>query len=246
MAINNFFYSQGVPKILEARGRMKIARQLRRLLTLHLPDTKKLSLLDVGCSSGIVTNHLSKYFKKTIGIDVDRDAIRKAQKRYKKGNLKFENMSAENINFKDNSFEVVVLNQTYEFVDNQQALVDEVYRVLARRGVCLVGARNKLSFLEGQTDLPLIHFLPDKIADKTAKIFGKKYYPAKYLTYWQLKSLFKKFEIHNLTSAIIKNPNKYSFESLAKCEFALKLIPKLLIESIMFLIPNYIFLCKKR
>jgi 2-polyprenyl-3-methyl-5-hydroxy-6-metoxy-1,4-benzoquinol methylase len=43
-------------------------------------DLKNFICLDIGCSAGLVTNYISKNFKKTTGIDTDESAIRSAKK----------------------------------------------------------------------------------------------------------------------------------------------------------------------
>lgn len=238
-------YSQAVPVIKEKKNRERIGQQFESILKVHLQNLNETTLLDVGCSTGIVTNHLSSLVKKTIGIDIDKKAIKEAERNYQKKNLKFIYMNAEKTTFKDNYFDVILLNQIYEFVDNQKKLVKEVYRILKPGGVCLVGARNKLSFFEGQTNIPLIHFLPEKSAMKIASILGKSYYPAKYLTLKGLYKLFKPFEVENIMPRIIKNPDKYEFAILKKYSSIIKFIPERFIAPMMFLVPNYFLLCKK-
>ena len=57
-------------------------------------DTDGLTLLDIGCSSGIMTKIYSKYFSKTIGIDIDKSAIDFAIDNFNQENLKFFNISS--------------------------------------------------------------------------------------------------------------------------------------------------------
>ncbi|KKR10287.1 MAG: hypothetical protein A3D24_02455 [Candidatus Blackburnbacteria bacterium RIFCSPHIGHO2_02_FULL_39_13] len=235
-------YSEVVPKIMEEKGREQIARQIASIIKFHTKKSDRAMLLDIGCSTGVVTKHLSQYFKYSVGIDADESAIRKAKKAYVKKNLEFLLMNAENTRYKDNYFDVIVLNQVYEFVNNQKALVNEIYRILKPGGICIVGARNKLSLVEGQTGIPFIHFLPEKIA----LALDKRYYPATYLSLSELKSLFAKFEIENLTANIIKNSVKYNYISLAKHARLIRYIPRMVIDALMFLVPNYIFLCRKK
>lgn len=235
-------YSQLVPKILNEQHRLRIATQIMGVLHAYLGETRKLSCLDVGCSNGIITNYLAKYFYMVTGIDVDSMAIKNARSSSKTKNVSFFEMSAERTSFKDKSFDIVVCNQTYEFVNNQDALVVEIFRILKPGGVCFLGAHNRLTFLESQSGLPLLHFLPERIANIIASFFNKIYYPANYLTLWDLRKLFKKFIIHDMTILILKNPQKYCYYSLSKYSFFIKFLPVQLIYPIL---PNYIWILEK-
>ncbi|MEK7188360.1 MAG: class I SAM-dependent methyltransferase [Patescibacteria group bacterium] len=239
-------YSTVIPKILEEKGRSRISAQIKRTLQKYVRDRKEAVCLDVGCSSGKITYELSGLFKRTVGIDLDKEALKIARKRFKRKNLEFKLINAENISFNDCTFEVVILNQVYEFVDNPKKLVAEVYRVLKPGGICFVGARNKLSLIEGQTGIPLIHFLSHEFVVKLLKYFGKSYYPPKYLNYRELKNLFKQFKIFDLTPYIVKYPQMYGYKSLVKYSFITKLFPIWIFKMLVFLFPNFIFICRKK
>ena len=63
-------------------GDMRINKASKTLAVLQdfLTDTKGLILLDIGCSSGIMTKEYSKSFKKVFGIDIDEQAVEFAKK----------------------------------------------------------------------------------------------------------------------------------------------------------------------
>lgn len=235
-------YSQLVPKILNKEHRLRIAAQIIGVLQEYLREIQKLSCLDVGCSNGVITNYLAKYFNMVTGIDVDSIAIKDAKSSFKTKNVSFFEMSGQKMLFKDETFDVVICNQTYEFVDNQNDLAAEIFRVLKPGGICFLGARNKLTFFESQLGIPLLHFLPTRVASIIASFFDKIYYPAKYLTLDGLKKLFKKFIIHDMTIPILKNPKKYNYISLVKYHLFIRFLP---VELIYILLPNYIWILEK-
>ena len=238
-------YSIAIPKILEKEGRNRIANQILKTLEVKISNMKELNCLDVGCSSGTVTYMLSNSFRKTIGVDVDENAISVAESMYKKKNLKFLSMDAKKLGFGKETFDVIILNQVYEFVENPRKLAAEVYRVLKKGGLCYVGARNKISFIEGQTGIPLVHFLPQQFVVKLLRLFKTSYYPANYLNYRKIRKLFRQFNVDDLTAQILKNPKKYGYNSLTKYLFLLKLLPLWFLRKIVFLSPNFIFICYK-
>ncbi|MEK7497830.1 MAG: glycosyltransferase [Patescibacteria group bacterium] len=241
--IKNPFYSQSLPSILNKKERMKKAKQIYNVLKFHLGETVSLKCLDVGCSDGTISNYLSGHFKKTVGIDVDSVALSLASESYQGKNLKFIEMPAEKIAFPSNYFDVVIANQIYEFVKDDNKTVSEIYRVLKKGGVCFFGARNKYALVEAQYNLPFLSFLPKKLADLVVKITGKgESFIGNYRSYLGLINLIKGFKIHDYTTKILLNPLKYGYKSLAKFGILGRILP---LELFYFLIPNYIWILEK-
>ncbi len=224
-------YSIGVPKIMNEEGRERIAKQIWSVLSHNLRNSGKLTCLDVGSSNGIIANYLADKFKSVTAVDVDEPAIDYAKKHFQKANLEFKVMDIQKLNFKDNSFDVVVCNQVYNFVNSPEKLMAEIYRVLKPDGICFFGARNKYALIEPQYNLPFASWLPGLLP------FGKKY-----MSYWQLKSLVEKFELRDYTVTIIKQPKEYGYTTLEKYKSISKFLPLKLFE---FLIPNYIWILEK-
>jgi ubiquinone/menaquinone biosynthesis C-methylase UbiE len=76
-------------------------------------DFKSFSVLDIGSSTGIIANYLSKYFGKVVGIDIDKNAIAYARNNFKKDNLQFAISDSINMDYPDNSFDVVICAHVY-------------------------------------------------------------------------------------------------------------------------------------
>lgn len=238
-SLQKISYSKKVGRILDNKERLKIASQISMCFKKIIPDRSNLVCLDVGCSSGIITYQLSFDFKKIIGIDVDQTAIFLANNQFQRKNLTYQVMNAQAMKFKDNTFDVIISNQVYQFVKSPNKMMSEINRVLKTGGICFISARNKYAFYEGQTNLPLIHLLPNFLTPK-------KYFHANYLNYFQLIKLLRKFEIVNLTADILKSPKEYGFLSLVKYQLLLKILPRQLMNLLMPLLPNYIFILKKQ
>src|SRR5262245_34573534 len=125
-------------KILyDVAQREQKANKILSILTDYLGDNlKNLVLLDVGCSTGIMTNLLSNKFQRTDGIDSDVDGVVFAQKKFARSNLSFVVGDAMNLDFSDNSFDVVNCSHIYEHVPDSQRLMSEICRVLKPEGIC--------------------------------------------------------------------------------------------------------------
>jgi len=238
-------YSQEVPKILnEAERRVKAAQILGVLLSHIKKNPKVIKCLDIGCSSGVVTYELSKVFGRVVGIDVDKNALIYAKKKYKNSNLDFYMENGEKTHFENSDFDLVILNQVYEFVENPEKLLKEVYRILKNDGICFFAARNKYALLEAQYKLPFLSWIPQKYADVIVRLLKKgSKFMGKYKNYKELKILCKDFIIHDYTKKILLNPKKYGFFSLIKYKYIMRYIPLNLIYS---LIPNYIWILEKK
>lgn len=241
-------YSLLNDEIFAVDRRIIVARQILSVLLYALrgKNFKKIRCLEIGTSGGTISNTLANHFGEVVGIDVDKNAARKFWGKYKKKNLKFRLMSAMQITYEDEFFDVVVTNQDYEFVPNSKKLLDEIYRVLKPGGICFFGARNKLSIIEGQYRIPFLSWFPEKYARLYLKLLRKKnYYLADYKNYWELKTLCKKFIIEDYTIRVLKNPSKFKFKKLEEYERYLKMTPDFLLEILKFLIPNYIWILHK-
>lgn len=241
-------YSTFNPVVLEQKGRIRQARQILTVLKFHLRgrNLKELKVLDVGSSSGIITDYLSDYFGKVYGIDIDKKAIALANLQFKKGNLGFEVMDATRTRFANNFFDIVICNQVYECLGSPEKLMAEIYRVLKKKGVCFFGAINKYTFWDSQYHLPLLVFMPKRLADWLVRITKRAdSFIIFYRSYWQLRKVCNIFKIVRYTPKIINNPVKYDFKKLVRFQTVLRLFPVSFWEKVEPVLPNFIWLLEK-
>lgn len=226
-------YSESVPKILDTKKREAIGKQILQILTIHCGKITYKKILDFGCSSGVITNILAREAKTVIGIDIDKKAILRARKNYKRNNLKFKCTKSIKTNFRSNSFDIIIANQIYEFVEDDDLLMKEIYRLLRLNGICFFGARNKYAIIEAQYNIPFLSWLP-------MNLMG---YVGRYRSFWSLKQLVSNFKIHDYTFKILKDPRKYGFFKLEKYRWLTKILP---LSYLIPLTPNYIWILQKK
>ena len=203
------------PSMYDYVSREKRAYRLIRTLSEYFGEDRlsSLTVLDIGSSTGIIDNVLSTKFKKVIGSDIDKGAINYAKKTFRNKKLEFRIGDAMNLQFKDNSLDVVICAQVYEHVPNQKRLFSEIYRVLKPGGVCYLAALNKLRVWEPHYNLPFLSWLPKGFANFYLKFTGRgNVYFETLRTYWELQKMNRKFEIIDWTRDIILNPKKYGYE----------------------------------
>ncbi len=100
-----------------------------------LERSRDSEILDIGCADGVFTLKISPHSRHTIGIDNSVEMIKKARENKKSskiGNVAFELMDVNDIDFDDNSFDIV-FSRRGPATSSKKAL-SEIYRVLKHGG----------------------------------------------------------------------------------------------------------------
>jgi len=118
---NNFF------QYLWHSQKIKLAKRI--ISSLHFKNC-----LDIGCAGGYMISEIAKAYPQAnyIGVDVYDKAMAYAKKKYP--NIKFKVASAEKLPFKDSSFDLVLFYETIEHVENPEACLKEIKRILRSDG----------------------------------------------------------------------------------------------------------------
>lgn len=241
-------YSVAHDNVFNTHNRLRVARQIHATLIRYFRENNlnnKLCL-DIGSSTGIITSYLSQFFHRTNGVDIDPYAVAFATEKRSGKNLEYYVGSAMELPFNDNTYDVVVCNETLSYVDDQSKALDEVYRVLKPGGVCFLTADNALFPIESQYKLPFIHWLPQRLAQYIVLSLGhKNYFLGNLKTYWQLARLFHRFVVHDYTLRILQNPRRYQYVRLYKYQPFIHLMPSCLCRAAKFFVPTFVFIIQK-
>jgi len=245
----NVFYSTAHSIMYNVKSRRRVATQAYEVIAhfLSKQDLHRLSCLDIGCSTGIITSYFAPHFKRTIGVDIDKNAISFAKKTYKREDLTFRVEDARKLTFPANSFDVIICQEVYENVDEPTKLLSEIYRVLKPGGICYFTADNLLFPIESQYKIPFLLYLPDTVAALILRLLGhKRFYLGHFKTYWGLKTLCKQFIFHDYTLPILRNPQKYKFTRLYKYKNIVNRLPNSILSMLYFFIPTFIWILQKQ
>ncbi|MEM2479082.1 MAG: class I SAM-dependent methyltransferase [Candidatus Pacearchaeota archaeon] len=105
-------------------------------------------VLDLACGYGRITIPLAKKGYRIEGLDISPNLIKEAKKRAKKLRLKlkFKIADMRALPYKDNSFDKILclwssFNHLLTFKDQLRA-INEIYRVLREKGVCIIELPN--------------------------------------------------------------------------------------------------------
>jgi SAM-dependent methyltransferase len=248
MSYDNYQYnfSSHHRVLYDAQQREQKANKIFSVLSSYLGELGNLSLLDVGCSTGIMTNLLSERFQHTTGIDIDEEGIQYAQSNFVRSNLRFLVGDCMHIGFPEDSFDVVNCSHIYEHVPDSRRLVSEIYRVLRPGGVCFFAAANRIAVKDPEYGLPFLSLLPKRIAHKYVKMFNRAdFYYETFLTYWQLRKLVSDFELIDYTTKIIAEPDKYFATDMIRAGSVKQRLSLLLLRYAYWLCHTYVWLLKK-
>lgn len=209
-------------------------------------DLQSFSLLDVGCSAGIIDDFLSDHVGEIAGIDTDQPAIQYAKANSGKDHVSFCVGSAMDIPFMDRRFDVVVCAHIYEHVSNPYRMMAEIHRVLKPGGVCYFAAGNRINLMEPHHRLPFLSVLPRPLAHIYMRASGKgSRYPEKHLSYWGLRRLIRQFYRIDYTRKIIEQAAAFSAEYMIQPDTLKTRFAGWIVRHAYWLCPGYVWLLKK-
>jgi SAM-dependent methyltransferase len=143
-------------------------------ISMHLATSKTVELLDVGCGHGAYLDSLLPQASRVVGIDINESYIRGIKQRVTADEIQLAVLDAQEMAFKDCSFDVVIAIEVLEHIPNEEKFVSEIFRSLKPGGKFLLSVPNKLFFFETHpirmhsrlvgsrwgTGIPLLPLLP--------------------------------------------------------------------------------------
>lgn len=96
----------------------------------------RISLLDIGCGTGFFLTLLNGLNCDLAGIDSSKNAISIAEKNLPVG--KFITSEMEKLPFSDNSFDLVIANNSFQYSISFVETLSEIYRVLKSKGSVII------------------------------------------------------------------------------------------------------------
>lgn len=99
-------------------------------------NLKSKSVLEIGCGNGSKSSPLAKLCAGLTAIDPDKDAIADVNKNHAANNLAYEVGKAENLNFHNNSFDVIIFNLSlhHVLIPKMSKAIGEAVRVCKQDG----------------------------------------------------------------------------------------------------------------
>lgn len=165
----------------------------RRLsLIARYTDLRNKYILDCGCGSGEYVLKLFEYSRDVFGLEYDENKVRT----FRALNIYPENVvqgDIEQLEFQDNQFDVVLLNEVLEHIPNESNALRQIHRVLRKNGILALFSPNRLYPFETHGVLmkknnfsiphyfPFTPYIPLRIGNRIFTYHARNYFP------WELK-----------------------------------------------------------
>lgn len=101
------------------------------------------TVLDLGCNNGYGASILARSCREVDAVDVSAASIEDARRRFDDANIVFRQVDGGRLPFADAAFDAVVSFQVIEHVDDVDAYLSEIVRVLKAGGRALFTTPNK-------------------------------------------------------------------------------------------------------
>ncbi len=234
-------YSEQMSVMLDEGSRRQKARKLIAVIqhSLGRTDLEGLTALDVGCSAGFIADELATAGAATHGVDIDEPGVNRARERFGH-RVHFQIARGEDLPFADASVDIVVLNHIYEHVVDPHAVIADIHRVLRPGGVLYLGAAHRWQIIEPHHRLPLLSWLPQRIADRYMQVTGKgDHYYEQFETVAGLRRLMGDFTVWDYTLPVLADPVAFAGEDVVPA--LVSRIPRGLLARLLPIVPTYIW-----
>jgi 2-polyprenyl-3-methyl-5-hydroxy-6-metoxy-1,4-benzoquinol methylase len=156
----------GHPSYVWRSGQDRRLTQIRQYVALE-----NRRILDIGCGLGMYVDKFRRFSDDVHGVDVDEEKVAQASQWLPN----IQVAPGEHLPYGDNEFDVILLNEVIEHVDDDHLTIHEAYRCLRPGGHIIIYAPNRLYpyethgfYLFGRYYfrlLPFVNWLPHSIRD---------------------------------------------------------------------------------
>ncbi|HVN79329.1 MAG TPA: methyltransferase domain-containing protein [Terriglobia bacterium] len=146
----------------------------RYLFSLQFAGGRK--VLDLGCGTGYGSKLMAGTASEVFAADVSAEAIHYARENFSAVHLHYLLTDATALSLASNSFDVVLCFEVIEHLAGQEALLEEIRRVLKSDGILIVSTPNRLFYTEERKLVNPYHtreFSFGEFQDLLRKYFGK-------------------------------------------------------------------------
>ncbi|MDM8335648.1 bifunctional 2-polyprenyl-6-hydroxyphenol methylase/3-demethylubiquinol 3-O-methyltransferase UbiG [Wolbachia pipientis] len=142
--VGEWWDENGKFKPLHMMNPIRTSYIIEKIKELKKSDLKELSLLDVGCGGGILSESMARVGINVAGIDVCKENIKVAQSHAKKVglNIEYKHIGVEELS-NDKKYDVVLLIEVVEHVDNLELFMKKAIELLKPEGLIFISTINR-------------------------------------------------------------------------------------------------------
>jgi 2-polyprenyl-3-methyl-5-hydroxy-6-metoxy-1,4-benzoquinol methylase len=207
--------------------------------------------LDAGCGSGGIAATLATHVRHVVAVDPEPwpDWTTLASRHE---NLEFivERLDTrESSRLGDASVDVVVCNQVYEHVEDADALIATLHRVLRPNGVCYFAGPNLLWPIEPHVFWPFVHWLPRDRAHAIMRSLGSTRadeLDAYSAHYWRLTHLLRTNGFRYVNAIRARASAGLELAGAIRMARLVRAVPQALIDLVTPLAPSFVFVLRSR
>jgi len=192
------------------KDRESKSKKIEAILCHHLDnEVSGFKLLDLGTGSGLIGDYFS--------ADNDVYYADVEDLRENKTRGKFIYIVDHEVDYPNESFDIIISNMVIEHTSNQPKHLENIYRLLKPGGICYLGAPNKYFPIEPHYLFPFVHYLPTRTESALMRWIAKFvtlrypvediYLPTKTKLVRMLRSYFT---WHEYTPDILRQPEKFN------------------------------------
>lgn len=132
-------------------------------------------ILDLGAGRGSFLIELAERGAHAQGLEYNPAYIEEAHRRAEEKGLRIPLLqgSAERMPFPDGSFDFINANEVFEHVRDPDAMLREMFRVLAPGGAAYVSVPNRFGFKDQHFRLHFVNWIPRAWSDAFITLFGE-------------------------------------------------------------------------
>ena len=160
-------------------------RLLKKIIWAQLGDIKGKYILDFGSGEGITANHFAKD-NRVVAVEPWEEMLKDRWQDYEYRQIQGD--VSKLAEFADNTFDMIICHNVLEYIDDKEAIINELHRVLKQGGTLSIAKHNRAGRVMQMAvlldDMEKAHALLDGKNSAASKFGEIRYYEDNMVSEW--------------------------------------------------------------